>query len=145
MVKLLGILLNIVNYYCDMGLLVFVFDIECKPFGFEVLCKKSSKRRFCFVRAETEFKIKETSNMHIGHVLSYTGFKYEVNIDILSYKTRQPNLSHVPSPAKHLLTSTPLACNPFQCWLGPGSSYGKVTAILINKFLLKGLCPGEGK
>ena len=92
MVKLFGILLNVVNYYCDMGLLVFVIDIECKPFGFEVLYKKSSKRRFCFVRAETEFKIKETSNMHIGHVLSYTGFKYEVNIDILSYKTRQPNL-----------------------------------------------------
>ena len=62
MVKLFGILLNIVNYYCDMGLLVFVIDIECKPFGFEVLCKESSKKRFCFVRAETEFKIKETSN-----------------------------------------------------------------------------------
>lgn len=125
-----------------MGLLVFVIDIEFKPFGFEVLCKKSSKKRFCFVRAETEFKIKETSNMHIGHVLSHTGFKYELNIDILSYKTRQPN---VPSPAKHLLPSTPLACNPFQCWLGPGSSYGKVTAILIYKFLLKSLYPGEGK
>ena len=45
-----------------MGLLVYVIDIECKPFGFEVLCKKNSKKRFCFVRAETEFKIKETSN-----------------------------------------------------------------------------------
>lgn len=140
-VKLFGILLNIVNYYWYGTAGFSVIDIECKPFGFDVLCKKSSKKRFCFARADT---VQNKRNLKV-FCLILTSNNYEVTFDILSYKTRQSNLSHIPSPAKHLLTSTPLACNPFQCWLGPGSSCGKVTAILIDKFQLKGLCPGEGK